>query len=151
MVKFDAAKAQLQTAALWEQLSHPQSIKDNEAKDLGLAYFNQKISCPFLIDNACSIHLNRPIACREYLVTSDAKFCENPQDGKIEGVEIPQRISSVLGVILEDNPSFVSKWLPLTVAPYWQAMHPDLPSKKTGPEWIELFLKKLKSQAQSEK
>ena len=35
-------------------------------KDLGLRYFEQGIACPFLEDESCSIHRERPLVCREY-------------------------------------------------------------------------------------
>jgi Fe-S-cluster containining protein len=35
--------------------------------------------CPFLEDESCSIHPDRPLVCREYLVTSPAELCAGPR------------------------------------------------------------------------
>ncbi len=44
-------------------------------------YFHLGIACPFLEDESCSIHADRPISCREYLVTSPAVNCADPKPG----------------------------------------------------------------------
>jgi len=143
MARFDAAKQQMQNAGLWHQLTHPESFDKSDAQAFGLKYFSQAVYCPFLVDQSCSIHTHRPIACREYLVSSDAKLCATPHKGGIEGIKIPHKLSNVLAVIHEDDTNFTSRWIPLIVAPYWQALHPNLPTKKPGPEWVEKFLAKL--------
>lgn len=38
-------------------------------------YWDLAIACPFLEDNSCSIHTHRPVACRQYLVTSKPAHC----------------------------------------------------------------------------
>src|SRR4051812_30585124 len=43
--------------------------KESDAVELGLTYFRVGVPCPFLEDESCSIHKDRPLACREYLVT----------------------------------------------------------------------------------
>lgn len=39
------------------------------------AYFSLGIPCPFLSDEACTIHPHRPLACREHLAVSPAVHC----------------------------------------------------------------------------
>lgn len=141
--RFAAAKQKLEQAGLWENLMTPDQMDLHNKTEFGLEYFAQGVYCPFLEEGACSIHPVRPVACREYLVTSDAKHCENPGEGNIDGVEIPTRISSALGILLEDEASFVSSWIPLIVAPYWKGRHPGEADKKKGSEWTEIFIEKL--------
>lgn len=150
MQRFDTARQKLETAGLWQKLSNPMSLDLHDSTEFGLQYFELGIACPFLEDGACSIHVDRPLACREYLVTSDAKHCADPRSGNIDGVNVPTRISEALAILCEDDPHYHSRWVPLIVAPYWQALFPDLPAKKTGPQWVELFLKKLNDVAQGE-
>jgi Fe-S-cluster containining protein len=59
-----------------------------ERTALGRAYFEQGIACPFLDDESCSIHPDRPMACREYLVTSPAENCRAPRADTIEKVTL---------------------------------------------------------------
>lgn len=143
MTRFDQARSKLQAAGLWEQLINPATFDEQNTIDFGLKYFELGIYCPFLIDDACSIHADRPIACREYLVTSDARYCAQPRAEKIDGVSIPIRLSAVLGRLCEADSHHHADWVPLILAPYWQALYPNLPTKKTGQQWLELFLEKL--------
>ena len=140
---FTQAKKKLEEVGMWDRLMNPQLIDLEKSTDFGLDYFDQKIYCPFLEDGACSIHPVRPLACREYLVTSDPKNCDNPREGNIDGIEIPTRISGALGILLEDDEAYVSSWVPLIVAPFWKESHPGKVNKKTGTEWVEVFLQKL--------
>ena len=39
------------------------------------AYWALRIPCPFLEDGSCSIHPHRPLACRQYMVTSAPARC----------------------------------------------------------------------------
>ncbi len=38
-------------------------------------YWELGISCPFLVDESCSIHKQRPITCRQYSVTGSPENC----------------------------------------------------------------------------
>ena len=40
-------------------------------------YWALGIPCPFLEDGACSVYVDRPLACRQYLVTSPPSLCES--------------------------------------------------------------------------
>jgi len=143
MQRFEAAKLVFEGAGIWEDLLQPHLLKKERRKELGLKYFQLQQFCPFLENGACSIHEQRPIACREYLVTSDASHCRNPQEGNIDGVDVPTTTSRALGKLCEDDANHVSNWVPLIVAPYWQEKHSDLPAKRTGKEWVERFLNNL--------
>lgn len=141
--RFEEAKRKLQAAGLWQQLLSPQTLDMSQKTEFALAYFKQQIFCPFLEEQSCSIHPLRPLACREYLVTSDARYCADPASDRIDGVEIPTRLSAALALLHENDANFHAKWVPLIVAPFWQSFYPALPSKKTGVEWFELFIQKL--------
>lgn len=45
--------------------------------------------CPFLQDSACAIYDERPLVCREYLVTNPPAACTTLTPGEIHYVEIP--------------------------------------------------------------
>ena len=76
--KFSEAIAKLDKAELLSELTNAYA---NEVHDwrkllpLKKKYWNLAIPCPFLEENSCSIHPHRPIACRQYLVTSDRAHC----------------------------------------------------------------------------
>jgi Fe-S-cluster containining protein len=50
-----------------------------ERTELSFEYFRLGIACPFLEEESCSIHPDRPMACREYLVSSPAENCRTPR------------------------------------------------------------------------
>ena len=50
-------------------------------QDVARRYFALQIPCPFLEDESCSIHPERPMVCREYHVTSPAERCAQPLPG----------------------------------------------------------------------
>jgi Fe-S-cluster containining protein len=43
--------------------------------DLARRYWDLRIPCPFLENDLCSIHAHRPLACRQYMVTSRPGRC----------------------------------------------------------------------------
>lgn len=59
-------------------------------------YFGQHLACPFLVDQSCSIHEWRPIACREYNVTSPPQLCVDPFRAKVDTIRLHRRMSSGL-------------------------------------------------------
>jgi hypothetical protein len=52
---------------------------EEERTELSHEYFKLGIACPFLEDESCSIHPDRPMACREYLVSSRPENCRSPR------------------------------------------------------------------------
>ena len=66
--RFAAGRQRLEDAGLLETFQHPTEIPDRVAA--GMEYFRLGIACPFLEDESCSIHPDRPLSCREYLVAN---------------------------------------------------------------------------------
>ncbi len=83
--RFDDGLARLEAAGLLGRMG---TRTAEERAALGIAYFQQAIACPFLEDESCSIHPDRPMACREYLVTSPAENCRTPSADTIEKVTL---------------------------------------------------------------
>src|SRR6516164_5535388 len=75
---------------------------------LGLDYFRVGVPCPFLEDESCSIHPDRPLACREYLVTSPAEFCATQEPGKVRGVPIAAEVSRAVRGVDKGSSAFGS-------------------------------------------
>lgn len=59
-------------------------------------YFRMNIQCPFLDQQACSIHPWRPVVCREFNALSDPELCADPFNNKISSISYIQRPSSIL-------------------------------------------------------
>jgi Fe-S-cluster containining protein len=64
-------------------------LNKDEAVAAAKDYFRLGLVCPFLEDDACSIYPDRPLVCRQYLVTSPAELCANPFENPVRPVPIP--------------------------------------------------------------
>lgn len=146
--RFAQARRRLEESGeVGEKLLHPERFADDElrARDLGLAYFRLGIACPFLEDESCSIHPDRPIACREYLVTSPARFCADPSADTVRVVQLPAKVSTAVTLIgvAEDGSRRFTRWVPLSLALDWADSHPDDLPPRPGPEWLRELIARL--------
>lgn len=114
-----------------------------EATEIVLEYFHAGIPCPFLEDESCSIHPDRPIACREYLVTSPAENCAKPTAATVNVVKLlikPSRAMRKLGTTGRlDRFGFLTLVRALDLA---EKVSEDFGSKP-GPEWVKDFFSEL--------
>jgi Fe-S-cluster containining protein len=136
--RFADAIVQLERAGLIAKLRNPDEAKNS--RELGLSYFAVGVPCPFLEDESCSIHLDRPLACREYLVTSPAANCANPTAETVNCVPIPAHVAKAVRAA---DKTTSAGWLPLTLALEWTENHKADPPTRTGPEWIQDIFAKI--------
>jgi len=76
--RFNQGIARLDKAGLVSKLAqaYTRDVHDqHKLLDLKKHYWRLAIPCPFLEENSCSIHPHRPVACRQYLVTSAPHQC----------------------------------------------------------------------------
>lgn len=118
-------------AAAWERLhaegfaqrSLSNTASENDVLRLGLDYFRLGIPCPFLEDESCSIHANRPSACREFLVTSPAANCGKPDELPTQAVPLAagltEALSKLSALVLKAQPQVI----PMTLALAWANDH----------------------------
>lgn len=129
--RFAAAEAILDKAGLSDR-------SGRSDRELSLAYFALAIPCPFLEEESCSIHPDRPLVCREYLVTSPAELCAGPAQEGVTPVAVPKVSMAARG--LQDDGE---DWFPLAGLMTWAAIRPSGGTRRTGPEWVQRFLKGL--------
>lgn len=132
--RFAAAVDAAAEAGLFDQLTGP----GERRFEAGLDYFRLGVACPFLEDEACSIHADRPLSCREYLVTSPAGNCRSPTPEGIEKLTLEGDPSlAVLKADLRDG------WLPLIHALVFDETAPPSARDRTGPEILADVLGRL--------
>lgn len=107
------------------------------------AYFAQNIACPFLIDEACSIHLERPLICREYLVTSSPEHCENLDRTQIKRLPFPAPITRTFGRLECSTKGNDDRFILLIAALEWVSENPDKGAERPGPVWVQEFFQDL--------
>jgi Fe-S-cluster containining protein len=117
------------------------NLKDRRGRsdrDLSTAYFALGVPCPFLEDESCSIHPERPLVCREYLVTSPAALCAGPRQEGVTPVAVPKVSMAARG--LQDDKD---EWFPLALLMAWARTRPRKVTRRPGPEWVQRFLQRM--------
>jgi Fe-S-cluster containining protein len=149
--RFAAARRKLEESGLLPQLLHQQHLDDEKYSALATAYFKQQIACPFLEDESCSIYEERPVTCREYLVTSPPENCANPSPTNIRRVHLPLKVFNALARWqVPPSDHFLERWVPLILAPEWARSHPDDPPPRPGPELLSELLGLLNDQVEGQ-
>ena len=143
--RFAEGIASMATVGLLKRMRHID--REPNAIVLGLDYFRVGVPCPFLEDESCSIHPDRPLACREYLVTSPAEHCAAQEPGMVRGVPIPAEVSRAVRAI--DKGSAPFGWVPLLLALDWADNHPPPPVSQTGPDQLQQVFARLTGQVMS--
>ncbi len=139
--RFDSALAAIDAAGLQTRIERAGQGADGNARELGMAYFYKGIACPFLEDESCSIHPDRPLACREYLVTSPAQNCATPSAATIEKVGLEAKLS--LALFKASGGDAYNDWLPLTSALEFAARVPSSPPSHSAAELLGEVLGQL--------
>jgi Fe-S-cluster containining protein len=150
LARFAEAVAELQRRGALEDLRRFDQIEDAaERRRIGLEYFRFGIACPFLEDESCSIHPDRPTICREYLVVSPAEHCSHPGEGKIEQVTLRARPSITLYKFRAEGPSAESHFLPLVLLLEWAARRDgDAEPSLAGPTLLRKFLREMSTKGE---
>lgn len=129
--RFAAAEAVLAPAGFGERTGKTD-------RELSTGYFALGIPCPFLEEESCSIHEERPLICREYLVTSPSELCAGPLQEGVTPVGVP-KISPAARKLQDEK----DEWFPLAFLMAWGRTRPKGGVRRTGPEWVQRFLKGL--------
>jgi len=142
--RFAQAREKLADAEMLDALLHPDLYSDGQMRALGREYFKLGLSCPFLEDEACSIYADRPITCREYLVTSPAVNCSSPSPGTVRVVPmLAGPVLTAVARVSESNGAGFLRWVPLILALEF-ASSAEVPTRKReGKEWMQEFFRLL--------
>lgn len=144
--RFAAALTRLESAGVLDLLRRSDRLLDEMSQspdpvhEFGLRYFQLGIPCPFLEEESCSIYEERPIACREYLVTSPAENCAQPKPYTIHCVPIPLKVARAINMLGLGPGARMTRWVPLILLLEWAAVHPDeppRPGREILREWFE--------------
>jgi Fe-S-cluster containining protein len=65
-------------------------------------YAGLELACPFLSDGLCTLYEQRPIACREHMVTSSPRTCKSEESNEPEVVRMPVSVLDALGQFAAD-------------------------------------------------
>lgn len=147
--RFAEAVRVLGEAGLLTSLDHRAGHEDDEHRwALGRRYFQMGVACPFLEDESCSIYPDRPLVCREYLVTTPPELCARPVHNEVEVVPLATSVGVAFARFQTprlgpDEP----RWLPLILALKWADSHPEEPPTVPGPRLLEALLARIEPPA----
>jgi Fe-S-cluster containining protein len=130
--RFEHAVDILKRSGLSEPLLNLTGADPEERRRLGVEYFSEGLECPFLEEGACSIHDRRPLACREYLVTSPAENCAAPTPESVKCVQVDVKVSN--GVARATSHEGKAKWVPLVLALDWAEANEETSSPRPAVE-----------------
>jgi Fe-S-cluster containining protein len=144
VARFTAATESLRHAGLSEPLLDPAKRAGKTDRELSLAYFAQHVACPFLDEESCSIHADRPLVCREYLVTSPAELCAGPTQEGVTPVSVP-KVSPAARGLEENRPDVdtVGRWFPLALLMEWAKTRQRGATRRPGPAWVQRFVQRI--------
>ena len=142
--RFEAARRHFAEIGWFERLDDCINLSPPEREKVVLEYFGENVACPFLEDECCSIHESRPLACREYLVTSPAENCSQLSAEKIRIVELPIKPSDTIRKTTNSrNLNQSVNFVPLILALEWAKRNADEFPEKTGEQWMADFFTNL--------
>ena len=139
--RLESLKGKLRELGLFDSITHLDK-PGPELIQMALTYLTARLPCPFLEENACSIHADRPIACREFMVSSDPAHCWYPAGGRVASVHVPSPMDVAVAAASTTagaHPRRIA--LPLILD--YVVAHPEPEPDKTGPEVVQAVLRHL--------
>src|SRR5262249_40316677 len=100
-----------------------QGSPEATVREVGRRYFAMQVPCPFLEDESCGIHPDRPLVCREYHVTSPAENCSRLYEIGVDRLLSPLPMSRVMARTGHRAAGLEEGLLPLTLSLEWSARH----------------------------
>jgi Fe-S-cluster containining protein len=141
--KFETGCKHFHETGWFERMDDYANLSLEERQKTVMEYFYEGIPCPFLENESCSIHADRPLACREYLVTSPAENCKNPSAETIRMVEMTVKPSKTLRETARSENLKKLNFVPMIRALEWAQKFPEDMPEKTGQNWVMDFVKNL--------
>jgi Fe-S-cluster containining protein len=122
--RFEDVLATLSTSPLADR-----SLRETDDQEtvgaLAADFFDLQLACPFLEDESCSIHPQRPSACRELLVTTPAENCLQIRAKAARRIPVAMHVSQVLSRVAAKILGRASEAIPLHLALDWALAHEE--------------------------
>lgn len=141
--RFREGMEKLNRIDFFAKLEAAANSSEKDFENLLNDYFRLQISCPFLENESCSIHKTRPVACREYLVTSPPEFCADAEGKGVENVEFFLKVKNALITMSREKTTEKLPFVPLIAALDWAEKNEDDSVVKDGRQWLENFFGEL--------
>lgn len=141
--RFAEIRKRVLKAGLYDEMLRTNLEEGDIRERLSLAFYEQNLACPFLEQDACSIYEERPLACREYLVTSPAEECSRPAAGHVRRIPWPWPTFE-FAMRMTRRALDKARLVPLALLPDWIAQNPEPAASKSG---VELLMRSFSGAA----
>lgn len=136
--RFADAVARLEAGGLLDVARAFDALPEDEFLTVHPRYFALRIPCPFLEDESCSIHPQRPLICREYLVTSAPEHCGEDVPA-VRKIKLAAFVSHAVTKLEGTDPR--DSRVALTLALEWTEAHAgEEQAMRPAVEWIDKML-----------
>lgn len=113
---------QKSTKKFINQLSESAPNKPASLNHISDWYSSLKLSCPFLLQDICTIYEQRPLVCREHFIIGSAKGCKD-EGFFAEVLDMPIRMSNTLGQLASELEGTNEEAVILPLALLWCEDH----------------------------
>lgn len=114
-------------------------------------YMAQRVECPFLDGGLCSIYEDRPLMCREYMVTSPPENCEHPRPETTARLPISGEVSEAFAGLAKGRASErPSSRLIIKLLDFVEENRDNV-DERPGPDWAGEFLRLLTNRGEAGK
>ena len=142
--RFADGSAKLAAARIFEQLEAAAGVSQRDFSAAVQAYFSQGVACPFLEQESCSIHADRPIACREYLVTSPAERCASASGEGVDNVAHVFKVKEALiAASAAEQPAGHLGFVPMIRALEWSRSNPEPVAERSAEDWLNDLFRRM--------
>lgn len=139
--RFADSQAAIADAGLEDSLKEIANLDKESRKALGVKYFSLRLDCPFLEEQSCSIYPDRPLECREFVVTSDPKYCAQLNAKEIKHIDSKLRLTPALRK--QSQACFGEKsagWMLMVYCLDWAKSNNTRLRKKPAKLWLQEFI-----------
>ena len=141
--RFEDATSKLREIGWFEEVGDLTAGDSQSRQKLGMDYFGLNLPCPFLEDDLCSIHDQRPMSCREYVVTSPAENCGSPTPETIDMVSLPTTPSRIFREVVDESGFQGKNYLPLVSLLEFVEKSQESGKRFTGEQWVSKFFQAI--------
>ncbi len=128
--RFAKAVDRLKETGLLARLEDPANPLLHKAEE---DYFLQRIPCPFLENESCSIYEVRPSRCREYLVFTPPELCADPFRNKIGRLPISMHLNEALAWLWASMTGERPRYVPLVLSFKWTGENQETRTLRADP------------------
>jgi Fe-S-cluster containining protein len=140
--RFADAAERLRKAGLFALFMRDDPISTPEqAREAATGYMALGLACPFLDDEACSIHAHRPFVCRQYLVSSPPALCADPLGQPVAVLPVAVRPAGAMLAVTPPVAGAPAATVPLVLALDYARRHAATPpqtadARQTLARWV---------------